>query len=93
MTNIPLNVKIDPMLKKEAQQIAKNLGIPLTTIVSAYLREFTRTKEVRFSMEPTLRPEIGKLLKAQSKDFDEGRNVSGPFETAEELFAHLDSVE
>jgi antitoxin component of RelBE/YafQ-DinJ toxin-antitoxin module len=35
MPTTPLNVKIDVSLKKEAQQVAKSLGIPLSTIVVA----------------------------------------------------------
>ena len=91
MTKTLLNVRTDIKVKKEAQKIAKNLGVPLSVIVNAYLREFIRSKEVRFSYESKLRPEVGKILKKQKKDFEDGKNVLGSFASSEEMDAVLDA--
>lgn len=87
-----INIKADKEVKQRAQKIAKELGLPLSTVINAYLKEFIRKKEVTFSVEPRLRPEVGKLLEKASRDYKQGKNVSGPFSTAEEIEAHLKSL-
>ena len=89
MTKTLLNVKTDDVVKKEAQRLASELGIPLSTVVNAYLKEFIREREVRFSLEPCVRPEVGRLLKAASADYRKRKNVSKPFAHAEDALVYL----
>ena len=44
-----ITVKVDSNIKEEAQRVAKDLGIPLGSIINGYLREFVRVKSVSFS--------------------------------------------
>ncbi|MCB0541778.1 MAG: hypothetical protein KDE33_30025, partial [Bacteroidetes bacterium] len=44
-----ITVKVDSNIKDEAQRVAKDLGIPLGSIINGYLREFVRVKSVSFS--------------------------------------------
>ena len=44
-----MTVKVDSGVKEEAQKVAKDLGIPLGSIINGYLREFIRIKSVSFS--------------------------------------------
>jgi len=44
-----LTVKVDADIKDEAQRVAKDLGIPLGSILNGYLRELVRVKSVSFS--------------------------------------------
>ena len=46
MKKVIINAKVDPVLKKEAQEVARELGIPLSTVISAALREFVMNKSV-----------------------------------------------
>ena len=39
-----LNIKVDKAEKEKAQQIAAEMGLPLSTIVNVHLREFIRTR-------------------------------------------------
>ena len=89
MTKILLNVKTDAEVKAKAKRLAKELGIPLSTVVNAYLKEFIRSGEVRFTREPVLRPEVAKLLKQASEDYRKGKNISGPFRNAKDALAYL----
>ena len=57
-----LNVKTDKQVKEEAQALAKHIGIPLSTVINAFLKEFVTTGEVRFSCEPLLRPDISNCI-------------------------------
>lgn len=46
---IQMGVKVDSDIKNKAQKTAKELGIPLGSIINGYLRDFVRTKKVDFS--------------------------------------------
>ena len=86
-----INLKTDQEIKEKAQKIAKEIGLPLSAVINAYLKEFVREQSVRFSLEPEIRPEIGKLLKQASQDYKQKKNITGPFKTAKEMDAYLDA--
>lgn len=50
-------VRTDKNTKDQANEIAKNLGIPLSTIMNAYLLQFIRDKKIAFSSYPQLSPQ------------------------------------
>ena len=85
-----INIKTDKEVKENAQKIARELGLPLSTVINAYLKEFIRDREVSFSLEPRLRPEVEKLLKKASQDYRSGKNVHGPFSAGREMDKYLD---
>ena len=91
MSKTVLNVKTDVSVKRQAQDIAKELGIPLSTVVNAYLKEFIRERELRLSVAPRLRPSVEKELKKLIDEADKGVNVSPTFSSAEEAIAYLES--
>ena len=88
-----LNVKIDPELKKQAQAVAKELGLPVSTVVAASLRDFVNTRSITISDSPHLKPEVEAELLALSKQARAGRleDFSATFNSLEEGFAWLDS--
>lgn len=47
----PINIRIHPKVKTEAQKIARELGLNLSSVLDAYLRQFIRTKEVYFRLD------------------------------------------
>ena len=92
MAKTVVNIKTDVQVKRGAQKIAKELGLPLSTVVNAYLKEFIRERGVTFSLAPRLRPEIQKLVAQAEEDYKAGRNISPAFETAEEMDRYLNSL-
>ncbi len=93
-TSTVLNVKIDPELKKKAQMVAKELGLPISVVVSASLREFTNTRSITISDSPRLRPEVEiELLtmskKARSEKLDD--DYSPAFSDIEKSFTWLNA--
>jgi antitoxin component of RelBE/YafQ-DinJ toxin-antitoxin module len=88
-----LNVKIDPLLKKRAQNVAKEIGLPMSLVVSAGLREFVNTRSVTISDSPRLKPELEAELLAMSKKARAGKldDFSPVFDDLAESFAWLDS--
>jgi addiction module RelB/DinJ family antitoxin len=83
-----LNIKTDKKLKKSAQETAKELGVPLSTAINAFLKQFVREKEITLSankLEPSLY--LQKIIKEAKKEFVRGESA-GPF-SGEELIRHL----
>ncbi|WP_028245802.1 hypothetical protein [Pseudoclavibacter soli] len=85
-----LNVKIDPELKRQAQETAKSLGLPISTVVSAGLREFVRSRSITISDPPHLRPEVEAQLLLLSAQAHAGDEVSPAFTSVAEAFDWLD---
>lgn len=87
-----INVKTDKEVKKDAQKIAGDLGLSLSAIVNAYLKQFVRNKEVYFSMVSKMSPELENLLGAIEADIRRKKNLSKPIFFQKELELHLFSL-
>ena len=84
-----INVKTDKELKKKAQATARELGLPLSTLINGYLKDLIRKREVIFYAEPELRPETERLLKRVERDIKSGKNFSPPLSTPQEIDDYL----
>ncbi|MGI9027725.1 MAG: type II toxin-antitoxin system RelB/DinJ family antitoxin [Candidatus Saccharimonadales bacterium] len=83
-----LNVKIDEQVKKQAQAVASSFGIPLSTLVNAYLMELAETGQIHFSAVEVMTPQMEKIIGKAEKEIKAGDTV-GPFNTAEEAVNYL----
>lgn len=86
-----INIKADKEIKERAQGLARQLGLPLSAIINAYLRDFIYRQEVKFSLEPQIRPELEKFLEKVSKDYSRGKNIIGPFLDSRKMDIYLDA--
>lgn len=93
MTKTVLNIKTDKDVKDEARRVASELGVPLSTVVNAYLKQFIRDKEVNLSLSPTMTPQLEKLLAGVHKDIIKGKNLSPSFSSSKEMDNYLDTLE
>ena len=50
MDSTIINIKTDPKVKDKAKKVASDLGLNLSGVLNAYLRQFIRTKSVYFSL-------------------------------------------
>ncbi|MEK7568533.1 MAG: type II toxin-antitoxin system RelB/DinJ family antitoxin [Patescibacteria group bacterium] len=50
MKTAVLNIKIDPKVKNEAQKVADELGLSLSAIINALLKDLVRNKSISFSL-------------------------------------------
>ena len=57
MTTV-IHIKADKEVKINAQNAARDLGLTLTDVINAALRNFIRTREVIFSDIPRMTPEF-----------------------------------
>lgn len=92
MPKTTINIKADKEIKEKAQKVAANLGMPLSTIINAYLNQFIRTKEVHFYLEGELKPSVKKRLNRLQKEALAGKNLSPAFHSADEAIRYLNSL-
>ncbi|MFH1170190.1 MAG: type II toxin-antitoxin system RelB/DinJ family antitoxin [Candidatus Vogelbacteria bacterium] len=87
-----INIKTDREIKMKAAQTAREMGLPLSTVVNSFLKKFIIERQVSFSapLKPSLK--LAKILRRTSKDIETGKNLSGPFYSAKEMANHLDSL-
>ena len=81
-----INFKVDKATKRQAQKMAKQLGISLSSVINGYLKHFIKTKEVHFTLEPT--EYLKRALRESERDIREGK-ISPAFKTVEEEIAWL----
>lgn len=86
-----LNVKTDKEVKERAQALAQHLGIPLSTVVNAYLKEFILSGDFKISREPQLNIAVKKELAEAVADTKAGKNMSPTFSNAVSAIVWLKS--
>lgn len=87
-----INIKTDKEVKKTAQKLAEEFGLSLSAVLNAYLKNFIREKEIRFSIAPKMTPEFEELLKKIEADIKKKKNISPAFSSAKEIDKYLDSL-
>ena len=87
-----INVKVSKTLKQDAQDLADEIGVPLTTVITARLKEFVRSRSLTVSAFPRLRPEIESELDEAIADFKNGKNISKVFTKPDDVADHLKSL-
>ena len=80
-----INIKADKDIKEKASRTAKQMGLPLSTIMNAFLRQFIEQKSVTFSVPLKPTKWLQRVLIEAEEDWKKGKNIEGPFYTAEEL--------
>jgi hypothetical protein len=87
-----INVKTEKEIKQNAQKIAKDIGLSLSDVVNASLRNFIRTREVYFSAIPRMTPEFERLIGRIDKDIKEKKNLSPSLSSSEKINDYLDNL-
>ena len=87
-----INIKADKEVKENAQKVAKDLGLPLSGVINAFLKEFIRNKSISFSAIPRMTSVLENLLGKIEKDIKKGKNMSPVFTSAEDANAYLDTL-
>jgi len=91
MKTATVNFKTDDATKTKAQAVAKQLGIPLSNLLNAYLYELANTGSVHFTVSEPMTEKMEALIEEAEKEIAAGE-VSGPFETLEDMFRYLDNL-
>jgi len=86
-----ISVRTDLAMKQQAQKVASRFGIPLSTLINAYLHELVETGQIYFSTVEIMTPEVEKQIALAEKEIAAG-NVSPAYSTAEDAIKHLKSL-
>jgi addiction module RelB/DinJ family antitoxin len=85
-----VNLKIDMDVKMKAQKRASDLGLSLSSVVNATLKQFAKTGELHLSSRHKATPYLERIALEAQQDRAEGK-TSGPFDTADDLMRHLNT--
>lgn len=85
-----LSLKTKKQVKELAQMRAKQLGIPLGTLVNAFLRNLGQTGEVHFTISEPITPKMAKIIEEMQAEVARG-DIFGPY-TIDEAEDFLDSI-
>jgi addiction module RelB/DinJ family antitoxin len=88
MNTAVISVRTDPATKQKAGQVAKRFGIPLSTLINAYLHELADSGQIHFSSVEVMTPKMERLVAEIEAEISSGQ-VSGPFDNAEDFLADL----
>lgn len=89
MNTAVITIKIDAKLKRQAQEIAEDLGFSLSAVVKGYLKQLIRTKTLAYSAATEEPSEyLIQNLKRSEEDIKAGR-VSPRFTNARDAIAWL----
>lgn len=91
MNTAVINLKIDVKTKKEAQKIAEELGVSLSSIIKSQLRQLVRTKKAILSTEEEPTEWMLNALKESREDIKAGRVVS--FDNAKDAIKYFKKLE
>lgn len=83
-----MSFKIDKTLKARAQQTAKAMGVPLSTLINAYLKELAATGRVELTVFEEMTPKMERIIEEVEGEIARDETY-GPFYTAEEMIASL----
>lgn len=86
-----ISVKTDRILKNEAQKTASELGMPLGTVINAFLRQFVRDREITVSVAHKPSASLRKAIAEAERDLVSGKNISPEFSSAKDAIAYLRS--
>jgi len=79
-----MSIRLDKDLKEAAQEVAKSVGIPLSTLISAYLHQIVATRQINLFAPEQMTPHLERMIEEAEKE-----EAIGPFDTVEDALAAL----
>jgi addiction module RelB/DinJ family antitoxin len=83
-----VSVKMKKSLKAQAQAVAGQYGIPLSTLINGYVHQLVLTGQIYFPAVEVATPQMEKIIAEAEKERREGK-TAGPFDTVEEFMTDL----
>lgn len=88
--NTVISVKVDKKTKEAAQEVAKSMGLTLSTLINTYLIQVVHSRRVELFAPEKMTPKLEKLIGKIEKDIKAGKGLSPAFSSAEDAIAWLD---
>ena len=83
-----LNVKTDSEVKKQATQVALEMGVPMSIVVTTLLKKFINDRELVLEAPRQMSTKLEKTLEQAEKDLKNGK-FSPAFSDADSAIAWL----
>ena len=88
MASVSTSIKIDPVLKKESQELFESLGLSFSSAITIFLSQAVREQAIPFRIgNPIPNPETIKAI----EDTKNGIGLSKGFTSVSELMEDLDA--
>ena len=88
MATTNITMRIDEDLKSQLQELVSNLGMDMTTFFTISAKQAVREQRIPFSVSmDVLNADTIRAI----DDVRQGRNLSGPFSSVEELMEDLNA--
>lgn len=84
-----VTTKIDPQTKREAMKTADDLGLPLSVVIKAFLKQFINTKSITFSASEEPSDYLKSVIKKAEANYRKG-NTSPAFRNARDAIRYLE---
>ncbi|MCX6755887.1 MAG: hypothetical protein NTX85_00910 [Candidatus Nomurabacteria bacterium] len=90
MTTTTMLIKTNKELKTKAQILAKEMGLPLGTLINNYLKTFVIERQAVFTA-PMPNKKTIKAIEQARRDIKAGKNLVGPFDNVKDMMKSLNS--
>ncbi len=92
MNTAVITTKIDLPTKRQAMKTAAKLGMPLSVVIKAFLKQFIRTESVTFSAQDEIPNDYLKGLLRQAQEDLKAGKASPTFSSGKEAVAYLEKL-
>jgi addiction module RelB/DinJ family antitoxin len=80
MKTTRIHIKVDPRVKDEAYIIIDDMGLTLSGVINAFLKQLIRTREITFSAGDVMTPYMKKVIAEARKDINRYQFRAMPFD-------------
>jgi len=89
MNTAVINIKTEPETKMRAHKVAEEIGVSLSALINAYLKELIKTKKVEFNAGEEPSDYLLKVIKKAEENYKKG-NTSPAFTNAKDAIKYLE---
>ena len=86
-----INIKTDPATKQQLQMFASELGVPVSVIMNAQIKQMLRDRKVILSTELEPTPYLVKIMEQVEEDLKSNKNMTKAM-NAKEAVSYLKSL-
>ncbi len=84
-----INIKADKEVKEAAVKTAEMMGLPLSTIINAFLKKFIADQSVTFTAPSKPSKMLAKIIEQSESDLKAGKNLSPLFVNTAKMDKYL----
>lgn len=86
--NTVISIKLNKIVKEDAQEVARSAGLTLSALINAYLRQVVATRRIEFYAPEQMTPKLEKMIARVERTIAVGK-MSKKFENARDFLTDL----